>query len=294
MKIIRPYYEILNIGYEDNQLEKIEKCGRVCYQSSDKITEDSNIQFVKNIVKREHYSVLEHASLAISCSERVFKDFNPPLENKRFFTFSKKENDFVICGNFRAWFELISSSPKKYNEIQHVLLYFFPEIFKDICFSPDRTEEAVLLKFSQMDEDELYIHYRPTVVFIADRGFLAEIRTHRDASFSVESTRYCLYSNEKFGKEITVIEPFYYADRLSMYDMWKSSCQVAEDAYMTLIENGSSPQEARSVLPTSLKTQIAMTANYKEWEHVFKLRTDVAAHPQMRQLMEPLKKELFT
>ncbi|NLU47607.1 MAG: FAD-dependent thymidylate synthase [Syntrophomonadaceae bacterium] len=130
-------------------------------------------------------------------------------------------------------------------------------------------------------------HEKVTVLFIVDRGVSHEIVRHRIASYSQESTRYCNYSQDKFGREITVIEPFFLTDP-EAYSLWKQACQTAEDCYMKMLEKGCSPQEARSVLPNSLKTEIAVTFKMREWRHFFQLRCAGAAHPQMRQVAIPL------
>ena len=139
-------------------------------------------------------------------------------------------------------------------------------------------------------------HYSFTVKFIVDRAISHEIVRHRMASYCQESTRYCSYNKDKFGNEITVIEPFFYANCIGekpwLYYHWEQSCKQAEEAYMRLLREGSTPQEARSVLPNSLKTEILMTANIREWRHFLKLRTSSAAHPQIREVAAPLLKEL--
>jgi thymidylate synthase (FAD) len=130
-----------------------------------------------------------------------------------------------------------------------------------------------------------------TVKLTTDRGVLAEISRHRLISLSVESTRYNLYSKDKYGNEITVINPFFYKGRIEEYDKWENSCRVAELTYLDLIENGIKAEEARSVLPNSLKTEMQITANCREWRHIFGLRTNKASHPQMRQIMIPIANE---
>ncbi len=131
-------------------------------------------------------------------------------------------------------------------------------------------------------------HFSVTVKFVVDRGVSHEIVRHRLASYSQESTRYCNYAKEQFGEEITVIEPFYLLSRPLEYSMWQAACTVAERAYFDLIGHGCTPQEARSVLPNSLKTEVVMTANLREWRHFFRLRTSAAAHPQIREVAIPL------
>jgi len=125
-----------------------------------------------------------------------------------------------------------------------------------------------------------------TVKFTCDRGVSHEIVRHRVASYAQESTRYANYSNEKFGSEITVVKPSFWnkEDSYGMYDMWKEQCEKAEHIYMTMLSHGAKPQEARSILPNSLKTEINMKCNLREWRHFFNLRCDKAAHPDMRHL----------
>lgn len=127
-------------------------------------------------------------------------------------------------------------------------------------------------------------HGSLTVRFICDRGVSHEIVRHRLAAFCQESTRYCNYGKEGFGGEITVIRPSTFAKTDSTYHIWKRSCENAEVAYFDLLNEGCTPQEARSVLPNSLKTEVVMTANIREWRHFLKLRCSPAAHPQMREV----------
>lgn len=129
-----------------------------------------------------------------------------------------------------------------------------------------------------------------SVKFTVDRGVSHEIVRHRMASYAQESTRYCNYSKGKFGGEIAVIKPYYLGPTELAF--WKDACETAEDAYMYLVENGKTPQEARAVLPTSLKTDLIMSANYREWRHFLRLRTAPDAHPQIREVCVPLLKEL--
>ena len=137
-------------------------------------------------------------------------------------------------------------------------------------------------------------HASASFRIITDRGVSHEIVRHRIASFAQESTRYCNYSADKFGGEITVVEPpglgngrkssFY--DTEEPRDMWKSACSFAERQYLNLLDKGCSAQIARSVLPTCLKTEIVMTANFREWRHFITLRRAKAAHPQIREIAE--------
>jgi thymidylate synthase (FAD) len=135
-------------------------------------------------------------------------------------------------------------------------------------------------------------HVSFTVKFIVDRGVSHEMVRHRLASYSQESTRYCNYSKGQFNGEITVIEPCFLVPGTEGYNMWYRACQMAEQYYFSLLDWGCSPQEARAVLPNSLKTELVMTANIREWRHFLKLRTSPAAHPQMREVAKLLLKEL--
>ena len=144
-------------------------------------------------------------------------------------------------------------------------------------------------------------HGGMTVKFTVDRGVSHEIVRHRLASYTQESTRYCNYSKAKFGNEITVIDPApmldpddEFEDILIGYNTWYDACYDAEKRYFEMLDKGCSPQEARSVLPNSLKTEVVMTANWREWRNVLKLRTAKDAHPQIREVMIPLLDELKT
>lgn len=194
MKEIRPSFEIMDDIDGAKILQKLERCGRVCYKSEDKITEGSAEKFIGMILKSGHESVLEHEKL--------------------------------------------------------------------------------------------------TVKFICDRGVTHEIVRHRIASYSQESTRYCNYSKDKFGNELTFIRPCFWADDSEEYAVWKQAMEEIEKTYVKLIFLGAKPEEARSILPNSLKTEIVCTMNLREWRHFFRLRTAERAHPQIREISVALLYEL--
>ena len=127
-------------------------------------------------------------------------------------------------------------------------------------------------------------HGSLSVRFVCDRGVSHEIVRHRIAAYCQESTRYCNYSKGDFGGEITVVKPVYLAEDTPVYRIWKRSCETAEIAYFDLLNEGCTAQEARAVLPNSLKTEVVMTADIREWRHFIKLRNSPAAHPQMREV----------
>jgi thymidylate synthase (FAD) len=155
--------------------------------------------------------------------------------------------------------------------------------------------EKFVKKILDMGHESVIEHYNITVRVICDRGITHEIVRHRIASYTQESTRYCNYSMGKFGGEIMVIKPCFWdsdsEEDKKKYEIWENAIKSAEKAYLELIKLGASPQEARSVLPNSLKTEIVMTMNLREWRHFLKLRTSNDAHPQMREIAQPLLDE---
>jgi thymidylate synthase (FAD) len=153
--------------------------------------------------------------------------------------------------------------------------------------------KALIKQLIKSGHEAMLEHSSLSVKFVVDRGVSHEIVRHRLFSFAQESTRYCNYSKGKFGNEITFIEPcFWHEYNLYEYDVWEMACEDAETAYFKLLKAGATPQEARTVLPNSVKTELIVTGNYREWRHFLKLRTDKAAHPQMREVAIPLLKEL--
>ncbi len=186
MKIIEPQFIFNEDINAEVMLRRLEKAGRVCYKSEDRISENSHFSFLKSIISKGHESVLEHEKI--------------------------------------------------------------------------------------------------TVTIVCDRGISHEIVRHRIASYSQESTRYCNYHNDKFGNELTFIKPCFWQEDSPQYVIWLDMMKNVEHKYNELIKMGAQPQEARSILPNSLKTEIVVTMNIREWRHFFKLRTSPISHPQMREI----------
>ena len=134
-------------------------------------------------------------------------------------------------------------------------------------------------------------HEKVSVRIICDRGVSHELVRHRIASYSQESTRYCNYSHGKFGGELTFIKPCFWNEGGEMYKGWKAWVAASERIYLAAIEEGATPQEARCLLPNSLKTEIVVTMNLREWRHFFRLRAAPGAHPQMQEIARPLLAE---
>lgn len=168
--------------------------------------------------------------------------------------------------------------------------------YKTECKITGDSASEFVRKIAQVKKHESVIeHASATVRFIIDRGISHELVRHRLAAFSQESTRYCNYSKDGFGSEITVIDlatgfkyDFHNPKDVAKYGEWQEAMKDAERHYLKLLELGASAQEARSVLPNSLKTEVVMTCNMREWRHVFKMRCSKHAHPQIREVMIPL------
>lgn len=158
---------------------------------------------------------------------------------------------------------------------------------------PDGSKEKeFIINIIDRGHESVIEHISLTARFIVDRGVSHELVRHRIASFTQESTRYCNYANGKFGNELTFIDIRPFMTETAV-ELWEGSISSAEADYIMLINHGCSPQIARSVLPNSLKTEVIMTANLREWRHFFKLRCSKAAHPQMRQVANMLLNEVM-
>lgn len=194
----------------------------------------------------------------------------------------------------QAGFEVMR--PQKMDNASRKAIYSAIEQAGRVCYKTEYkigedTAETFIKALVSRGHEAMLEHADMTVRFIVDRGVSHELVRHRLASFAQESTRYCNYAKDQFGREITVIEPCFWRKGSPSYDVWKKSCEACEKAYFDLLEIGDTPQMARDVLPTSTKTEVVMTANIREWRHFFKLRAigvTGAPHPQMREVALPL------
>lgn len=174
------------------------------------------------------------------------------------------------------------------------------ELVGRTCYkSEDKITEDSAAKFVagliKRGHEAMLEHVSITVKFVTDRGISHEIVRHRLASYAQESTRYCNYSQDKFGHELTFIIPDFLEYGSEGFKLWKDEMKQVEKTYFAMLEEGHTPQEARSVLPNSLKTELVMTANLREWRAFFKLRaanSTGAAHPQMLEITRPLLDDL--
>lgn len=290
MKLIKPSFEIREqpSGLE-GVYKQIEGAGRVCYKSEDKITEDSAKSFVDRMIKSGHGAMLEHGTVYL---------YNPG---------DKQMLDMI----------------KRYSENPYSRLKVVKADSTGAIIGPVwiTTNYRVIVE-NNWEKDLIYYSPNPvplhpkriTVHFVCDRGVSHEFVRHRVMSFAQESTRYCNYSKDKFGNECTFIYPNwfnkYFEDNYSNLNIrdWQTGLDIAcaetnwiyamlyaEKAYFSSISNGMKPQQARTVLPNSLKTELVMTGFVSDWKHFFKLRVERLAkgkpHPQASELATPLYEE---
>ena len=150
----------------------------------------------------------------------------------------------------------------------------------------DDSAEKFIRNIIKRGHESVLEHFSCTFKIICDRGVMAELTRHRHASFTIESTRFNDYSSKKFGNELTVIRPCFWAEETNAYHWWEFDMEEIEKTYLNWREEEVPPEQVRAILPNSLKTEIIMTANLREWRHILKLRTAKDAHPQMRQVAE--------
>lgn len=294
MKLCKPLFEIWeqSAGLE-GVYKHIEKVGRVCYKSEDKITEDSAKPFVDRMIKSGHGAMLEHGTVYLY----VRRKGNESLEVDRYLMNPYSRVIFRQFPNSRDMEIYITTNLRVLVENGWL---------KDLEYICEPTE---------------FHERRVTVHFVCDRGVSHEFVRHRVMSFAQESTRYCNYSKDKFGNELTFIIPCWLDIPTGHYAYWDGDwCDIdkmkiqlpegehkdidaflwtlnnAETHYTLLINSGWKPQEARAVLPNSLKTELVVTGFVSDWNHFFDLRargTTGAPHPQAKELAEPLMKEFI-
>ena len=296
MKLIKPSFEILEqLPGLEGVYKQIELAGRTCYKSEDKITEDSAKEFVDRMIKSGHGAMLEHGTVYLSLDMASREQYFKYCYNK----FSKANS--IGNAEYSTWRGFVT------------------------------TNLRVLVENGWMDDLQYickpteYHERRHTVKFTCDRGVSHEFVRHRVFSFAQESTRYCNYSKDKFGNEITCILPpwlsendlpkgfgytndewgsliceFYYEAtekgksegfNIEPVRNFVFALQTSEQLYFSLLKEGWKAQEARSVLPNALKTELVMTGFESDWKHFFELRCPGSAHPQARELAIPLQEK---
>lgn len=302
MKVIKPSVTEIT---EQHLLKKVELCGRICYKSEDKITETSHKRFVEMLIKRQHLAMLEHAPVVLMVTPKVARILRN-LGHGTYLnvTINNINERYIVSGTLRSWHTLFHNIDR-YDSVtsdivqacMYHMQYFLGDdysfLFPEVSYSRVQIQKEFKL-LSQEDifnlpnvqGHEVWAHVYLTAHFVCDRGVSHELVRHRAAGFAQESTRYCNYSKDAFGNEITCIDPGLEEEA---FRIWFDTAVYCEEAYFTLLEKGCTPQDARGVLPTDLKTELVMTCNLAEWQHIFNLRyhgTTGAPHPHMKQVME--------
>lgn len=286
MKLIKPSFEIWEqpAGLE-GVYKQIEKVGRVSHKSEHNIKEGSAKDFVGRMLKMRHLSTCEFGTVYL------YIDYHNPSFGKIIDKYNNNKYSKCIIDNLFPNKAYISSNYRVLVENNWL---------DDLKYLCEPTE---------------YHEKRYTVKFICDRGILAEFTRHRKFSFMAESTRYCNYSKDKFNNELTFIQPVWTyhqedgdygtlgnlkrknaGNKDGTFFEFIKSLQYAELYYFRLLKEGWKPEQARAVLPNSLKTELVMTGFVSDWQHFFDLRalgTTGAPHPQAKELAEPLMKEFI-
>lgn len=291
MRLIKPSFQILNpTGYALKDIYKsIELASRTCYKSESYITEDSAEKFVNMIKDRQHTAMLEHGTVYLETEDpRVYyKYVNNQYSKVDIIKYTKTDSDLITPQNPLYERGYVTTNCRVLHENNWL------DDLKYLC------------------EPTKYHEKRITVKFVCDRGILAEFTRHRVFSFAAESSRYCNYSRSKFNNEVTFIIPCWvdalegdYGNRVypklvrnpntdGISQIFIDNCRFSEECYFRLLNAGWLPQQARSVLPTALKTELVMTGFVSDWNHFFNLRDAKSAHPQAYELAHPLHVEFI-
>jgi thymidylate synthase (FAD) len=287
MKLIKPSWKILEQESGiDGIYKAIERAGRTCYKSEDKITENSAKPFVDRMVKSGHGAMLEHGTvyLKVVGDERMSEKYQNNPYSRVILRYPKGDIPNIHC----------------------IPTHYITTNFRVLI------EKGWLNDLKFVCEPTGHHEKRITVRFICDRGVSHEFVRHRVFSFAQESTRYCNYSKDKFGNELTFIEPCWLEDYNyegnTYYNGFLVALRAAEANYLNLLKqwedkipdkryktgfrnNPWTPQQARAVLPNALKTELVMTGFINDWKHFFELRCAPNAHPSAKELAIPLSEE---
>lgn len=295
MKIIPASFQIEGRNERCGGIDNIERAGRTCYKSE----LGDGEKFVHSLINRHHDAMLEHGDYIFLLDDpKVLENVQTNLWRTQKMSGAKMHLEItcvndrpIISGNIRAWREFLKTDLPA---VDYFVGAIDPIFVDDIMPAEMRVEANHVKRIFYRDlegYEEKATHQRQTVRFFVDRAISHEIVRHRLFSFAQESTRYCNYSQDKFGSEITVIKPCYLEEETEGFKLWKRQCMSAEVSYFQLLNFGCSPQEARAVLPNSLKTELVVTGNLAEWKHFFDLRAlnkTGKAHPQMVEVAKTL------
>jgi thymidylate synthase (FAD) len=311
MRIIEPSAKEIK---ETDLLKKIEMIGRTCYKSNNLIKEGSAEKFVRGLSTSKHYAMLEHGIVHFYIGsswtmEYLFNNLSEQayvLMNKyTYLTKLPRRNGWLWTINLRTLVEM-SEIDNHIKRMTKSLLnkyafalgikekdepsHFNTEYKRIYTLSDNGVIDLLDDNFDNAEEFERECnkHIFRTFLLTTDRGVTHELVRHRPCSFAQASTRYCNYSKDKFGNEITVIKPLF-AENSDAYRIWKQGCEHDEKTYFDLLNCGCKPEEARGNLPTDLATELIITANYEEWKHIFDLRykgTTGKPHPKCKEVIE--------
>lgn len=306
MRIIKPSFEILPRDEQRGNIASIELAARTCYKTEDRITEGSADDMVQRLINSKHEAMLEHGDYIFELDETA-ADVVAILRHRfeeatghttrLIQTHTEGPNGkerWIISGNVRAWRELLARS---YTARRYFAGSIDPVFLQGIIPEDERKhkpEQKPLHYGDLLPGLEQKAHLRQTVRFIIDRGVSHEFVRNRGNvgfGFAQESTRYCDYSKDRHGSEITVIEPCYFTPDTDPYAFWVMACATAENAYFTMRARCVKAEEARAVLPTSVKTELVMTGTLGDWQHFFDLRALCKTgkpHPQAYEVAKPL------
>ena len=291
MRLLNQACKALIQKYSDNPSEyinlmyqHIERCGRTCYRSADKITEDSAKPFVERMIKSNHTAMLEHGTVYLKIPFYTYYEKGDTTKTKT-----------KMVGNYFL---------NKYSKAVSVSNYKSQEEFADLVLKDEviswiyaTTNLRVIAENNWWDdlqylcEPTEYHERRITVHFTADAGVMREFFRHRVFSMAQESTRYCNYLRDKFSNSITVIYPSWLKEEEELE--FEEDMRVIEELYFKWLKKGWTAQQARVFLPLGVKAEAVMTGFVSDWKHFFRLRCDSAAHPQARELAIPLREEFI-
>lgn len=281
MKLIDPNVVLIE---ESNPFKKVEIVGRTCYKSTSEMTEETAKKFFKVLTSRNHTAMVEHATFVFEVTPRIYYNLLATHSISKYMNFSYYNGRCLVSSNLRALNES-GSFPllKALYQYDPALIYCLEdrEVLKTYLIGEAKLVN--LFELPVLHENEFMAHAYFTFRFTCDRGVSHEIVRHRVASFAQESTRYVNYSR---SGEMQFITPY-------KFDEWGkiarehfiSTCEIAQLHYNAMIALGMTPQQSRAVLPNALKTELIMTANAKNLEHFFNLRsrgTTGAPHPDMK------------
>jgi thymidylate synthase (FAD) len=301
MRIVEPCFTILDELDQQSLAVRIEYCGRICYKSENRIDRNSAIPFVRKMAEYGHNSVLEMGVVTFMVTCATFE----PLQalyflQPKFLQIDQLESHcLIITGSIRAFREMLINHPGDgisrsiglFLRDRHP--YFFEALPVSETVPPQgiSVEKVPLSAVEQFAPQLLAKHRHLAVKFIVSRAVTHELVRHRPCTFLQESQRYCRYSADKFGNEVSFIKPVFFEPQSEEFAIWRQSMEAMEQQYFRLLET-STPQAARTVLPNSCKTEIIVYTNLLEWRHIFNLRTAAAAEPSMREVMIPLQQAM--